>query len=64
MVQPRQQHDKPNERTTPIEELARRQGVEPLKSVDQLLPREPLFGNDEHAEFVEWLREVREADIA
>lgn len=64
MVQPRQQHDKSREHAVTIEELAHRQGVEPLKSVDQLLPREPLFDDDEHAEFVEWLREVREADIA
>ena len=47
-----------------IEELARRQGVEPVASVDQLAPSEPLFDDHEHAAFLEWLRELRRAEVA
>lgn len=63
MVQPRQ-HDVPSEPQLTIEELARRQGIERVESIDQLLPPEPLFDEDEHAAFLKWLRELREADIA
>jgi len=63
MVQPRQQHEAPSEPEVTIEELARRQGVQPLSSIEQLLPRESLFDDDEYATFLEWLRDMREADI-
>jgi hypothetical protein len=63
MVQPRQQHEAPSEPRVTIEELARRQGVQPLSSIEQLLPRESLFDDDEYAAFLEWFRDLREADI-
>ncbi|MGH8924008.1 MAG: hypothetical protein ACRDWA_05105 [Acidimicrobiia bacterium] len=64
MVQPRQRDKEPSEPQVTIEELARRQAIEPLASIDQLYPPEPLFDDDEHAAFLEWLRELRKADIA
>jgi hypothetical protein len=64
MVQSRQQDEVPSEPKVTIEDLARRQGIEPVPSIEQLLPREPLFDDAEHAAFLEWLRELREADIA
>ena len=64
MVQPRQRDEIPGEPRVTIEELARIQEIQPLSSIEQLLPRESLFDDDEHAAFLEWLRELREADIA
>jgi len=61
MVQSRRQDEEPE---MTIEELARRQGVEPVASVDQLAPSEPLFDDHEHAAFLEWLRELRRAEVA
>jgi hypothetical protein len=63
MVQPRHQHEAPSEPEVTIEELVRRQGVQPLSSIEQLLPRESLVDDDEYATFLEWLRDLREADI-
>jgi hypothetical protein len=63
MVHPRQQHDAPTEPGVTIEELARHQGVQPLSSIEQLLPRESLFDDDEYATYMEWFRDLRQADI-
>jgi hypothetical protein len=52
----------PGEPEVTIEELARLQSVQPLTSIEQLLPRESLFDDDEDAAFLEWLRDLREAD--
>lgn len=57
-------HDTSEEPETSIEELARRQGVGPIASVDLLFPDEPPFDEDEHSEFLDWLRELRRAELA
>ncbi len=54
----------PPEPTMTIEELARRHGVEPLASVDALVPTEPLFDDEEHDAFLRWLEELRHSDVA
>lgn len=64
MVQSRRQDEVPGEHQLTIEELARSQGTEPNDSVDQLLPPEPLFDDDEHATLLDWLRDLRQAEIA
>jgi len=33
-------------------------------SLEQLQPRDALFGEAEQAEFVDWVRKLRDADIA
>ena len=63
MVQSRQPNEKPSEPQVTIEELARRQGIEPVSSIEQLLPGNPLF-DDDHAAFLGWLRKLRYADIS
>ncbi len=47
-----------------IGELARRQGIEPLASIDALAPGEPLFDDEEHAAFLNWLEELRHSEVA
>jgi len=64
MVQSRRHDEVPGEHELTVEELARRHGIEPKESVDQLFPPEPLFDDDEHATFLDWLRDLRQAEIA
>ena len=64
MVQSRRQDAASSEPAMTVEELARRQGVEPLSSIDVLVPPEPLFDDEEHAAFLKWLKELRHSEIA
>ena len=64
MVRSRQPNEKPSEPQVTIEELARRQGIEPVSSIELLAPPEPLFDDDEHTAFLGWLRRLRNADIS
>jgi hypothetical protein len=64
MVQRRHQNEVSNGSQVTIEELARRQGIEPFRSLEELQPRNALFGEEEQAEFLEWVRNHRDADIA
>ncbi len=64
MVQSQAQDEAPSEPGMTIEELARRQGIEPVSSFEVLVPPEPLFDDDEHAAFLKWLRELRHSEVA
>lgn len=64
MVQHRQPDEVPNGPLMTVEELARRQGVEPVSSIGDLIPEEPLFDDDEHAAFLKWLRKLRQSEVA
>jgi hypothetical protein len=64
MVQPQTRDAVPPEPAITIEELARRQGIEPLASIDALAPGEPLFDEEEHAAFLKWLEELRHSEVA
>lgn len=64
MVQRRHRDEVPNGSQVTIGELARRQGIEPFKSLEQLQPRNALFEDDEQTEFLQWVRKHRQANIA
>ena len=51
MIQSRRQDEVPKEQGMTIDELARRQGIEPVSSLDVLIPWEPLFDSDDLASF-------------
>jgi len=64
MVQPKTRDAIPPEAAMTIEELARRQGIEPFASIDALAPGEPLLDDEEHAAFLKWLEELRHSEVA
>jgi hypothetical protein len=53
----------PNEDDVSLDELARRQGVQPVSSLAEMA-RPDVFESDEEAdEFVAWVRALRRADV-
>jgi len=48
----------------PVEELARRQGVRPLASADELIEPGLMDSDEEHAEFLADLYASRRAEVA
>ncbi|HET9080827.1 MAG TPA: hypothetical protein VFO01_09985 [Trebonia sp.] len=48
----------------PVEELLRRQGIRPIKSVDELACPDLFESDDELAEFIAFVRASRNAELA
>jgi hypothetical protein len=48
----------------PIDELARRQGVRPIATVDELADPEVFESDQELEDFLEFVRESRRTDVA